>query len=364
MKKTPIVLILDAGGTNFEFRAVMDNADVTEPLVLPSKGGDLAACLGNIVEGFRHQREAVGGAIQAISFAFPGPADYANGIIGDLSNLPSFRGGVALGPMLEDVFGVPVFINNDGDLFTYGEALGGLLPEINAELALHGSPKRYRNLLGLTFGTGFGAGFVTDALLLRGDNCAAAEIWSLRNRLDRESSSEEGVSIRAVRHAYAEKTGLGLESVPEPIDIAAIADGNLPGDVNAAKYAYCRLGTVAGDAAANAVALLDCLVVLGGGLSGAWRHFLPEMVAEMNRSLYSVTGRGALKRTELAVYNLEDPEQRALFMCGSATQVQVPGSGRMVPYDPQKRTGVAVSKLGTAKAVSLGAYAIAAAHLG
>jgi len=36
----------------------------------------------------------------------------------------------------------------------------------------------------------------------------------------------------------------------------------------------------------------------------------------------------------------------------------------MVPYDPQKRTGIAISKLGTAKAVSLGAYAIAASHLG
>ena len=35
----------------------------------------------------------------AISFAFPGPADYPAGIIGDLANLPAFRGGVALGPM-------------------------------------------------------------------------------------------------------------------------------------------------------------------------------------------------------------------------------------------------------------------------
>jgi len=40
----------------------------------------------------------------AISFAFLGPADYPNGIIGDLHNLPGFRGGVALGPMLEEKF--------------------------------------------------------------------------------------------------------------------------------------------------------------------------------------------------------------------------------------------------------------------
>ena len=364
MTNGPIVLILDAGGTNFEFRAVKDNADVAEPLVLPSHGDDLAACLRTIVEGFRGQRDTVGGKVDAISFAFPGPSDYANGIIGDLSNLPSFRDGVALGPMLEDVFGIPVFINNDGDLFTYGEALGGVLPEINADLVSHGSHKRYRNLMGLTLGTGFGAGFVTDGLLLMGDNCAAAEIWCIRNRLDRDASAEEGVSIRAVRHAYAEKTGLALEDVPEPVEIAAVADGKLPGDSEAAMYAFRRLGKVAGDAAASAVTMLDGLVVVGGGLAGAWRHFLPEMVAEMNRGLSSVTGRGTISRTEMTVYNLEDPDQRTQFMRGAATQVKVPGSGRMVPYDPQKRTGVAISKLGTAKAVSLGAYAIAAAHLG
>ena len=49
-------------------------------------------------------------------------ADYAHGIIGDLPNFPGFRGGVALGPYLEHVFGIPVFINNDGNLFAYGEA--------------------------------------------------------------------------------------------------------------------------------------------------------------------------------------------------------------------------------------------------
>ncbi len=36
---------------------------------------------------------------------------------------------MALGPFLEYKFGIPVFINNDGDLFAYGEALGGALPE-------------------------------------------------------------------------------------------------------------------------------------------------------------------------------------------------------------------------------------------
>jgi len=357
------VLTLDAGGTNFEFHAIRDQKDIADPVVLPSCGGDLSACLKNIVEGFQRQKEAVGGAINAISFAFPGPADYSSGIIGDLQNLPCFRGGVPLGPMLEEQFKVPVFINNDGDLFAYGEAICGLLSEINAELAASGSPKRFKNLLGLTFGTGFGAGIVSDGRLFLGDNSAAAEIWCTRNKLDHASFAEEGVSIRAVRHAYAEKTGENIESVPEPVDIAAIAEGRLLGNMEAAKYAFCRLGEVAGDAAANAVTMIDGLVVIGGGLAGAWKHFLPKMVDEMNCELKSVTGRGAIPRTELTVFNLEDPEQRSQFMRGHTSQVKIPGTNRTVPYDAQKRIGVAISKLGTARAVSLGAYAYALSNL-
>jgi glucokinase len=358
------VLTLDAGGTTFEFRAIRGHEDAAEPIVLPSHGDDLAACLKNIVDGFQAQKAAAGGVIHAISFAFPGPADYANGIIGDLQNLPGFRGGVALGPMLEEQFGVPVFINNDGDLFAYGEALCGLLPEINAELEAAGSPKRFMNLLGLTFGTGFGAGIVTNGRLLMGDNSAAGEIWCLRNRFDRESYAEEGVSIRAIRRTYADKAGLDLEDAPEPVDIAAIAEEKQEGDPVAAKYAFSRLGRVAGDAAANAATLVDGLIVIGGGLSAAWRHFLPSMVEEMNSELKSVTGRGSIPRTELAAFSLENPEQRAQFVRGQAITIQVPGSARSVPYDPQKRIGVAISKLGAARAVSLGAYAIAMAGLG
>src|SRR5512136_2439705 len=110
-----IVLTLDAGGTNFRFSAICGNKPVTGTLAMPSNAENLDKCLDNIVEGFTRIRAQCPVMPVAISFAFPGPADYPAGIIGDLGNLPAFRGGVALGPMLEDQFGVPVFLNNDGD---------------------------------------------------------------------------------------------------------------------------------------------------------------------------------------------------------------------------------------------------------
>ena len=111
-----IVLTLDAGGTKFAFNAVQSEKEIIEPVILSAKGENLTAILNSIIEGFRQVQSKIPGKPAAISFAFPGPADYENGIIGDLQNLPAFRGGVALGPMLAGKFGVPVYINNDGDL--------------------------------------------------------------------------------------------------------------------------------------------------------------------------------------------------------------------------------------------------------
>ncbi|HQF38468.1 MAG TPA: ROK family protein, partial [Opitutaceae bacterium] len=165
-----IVLTLDAGGTSFRFSARRGRERITELVTLPSAGADLGRCLANLVEGFTRACAACPEPPVAISFAFPGPADYRAGVIGDLTNLPAFRGGVALGPMLEAKFGLPVFINNDGDLFAYGEAIAGFLPWVNDQLAQAGSPRRFENLVGVTLGTGFGGGLVRRGELFRGDN--------------------------------------------------------------------------------------------------------------------------------------------------------------------------------------------------
>ena len=152
--KEHIVMTLDAGGTNLVFSAMQGGKEITEPIKLPTITDDLEACLASLRSGFEQVRDSLEKAPSAISFAFPGPADYEAGIIGDLPNFPAFRGGVPLGPYLEECFGIPVFINNDGNLFAYGEALAGMLPEINACLKEAGNEKHYKNLIGVTFGTG------------------------------------------------------------------------------------------------------------------------------------------------------------------------------------------------------------------
>jgi glucokinase len=353
-----VVMTLDAGGTNFVFSAIQCNREIVEPITLPSQAHDLPRCLETLVAGFSRIRESLGEQPAAISFAFPGPADYPAGIISSPPNLTAFRGGVAVGPMLQERFQLPVFLNNDGDLFAYGEAISGFLPYVNGRLREGGSAKQYRNLFGVTLGTGFGGGIVRNGDLFLGDNSSAAEIWVMRNKLHNASFVEEGASIRAVQRVYLAHSTVPHATQPTPKEIYEYACGAGAGDRQAAIRAFAEMGEVVGDALANAITLIDGLVVIGGGLSAAAAIFLPRLVEEMNGSLATLGG-GQVDRMEIKAFNLEDEAQFAAFIRGEPREITVPGTTRKVLYDPLKRIGVGLSRLGTSRAVALGAYAFA-----
>ena len=348
-----IVVTLDAGGTNFVFGAMADGRPIGQSITKPSQAHNLDLCLNTLVSGFTEIIESLPEPPIAISFAFPGPADYRNGVIGGyLPNFPSFRDGVALGPMLEQRFGIPVYINNDADLFAYGEAAGGALPRINKMLEEAGSAKRYRNLLGYTFGTGFGFGFVMDGKLNLGDN-SCVETFCLKHRDYPQYIVEDGVAIRAVKRVYRELSGDKREL--EPRDIFNIAEGTAEGNAEAAKESFATLGRVAGDAMATAVTLMDGVIVIGGGLTGASKYFMPALLEEMRAEIATMSG-DKLNRVQMRVYNLDDKTEFEEFARGNSTKIKVYGSDHEVDYDPVKRIGVTLSDIGASNAVSLGAY--------
>jgi glucokinase len=355
---TRTVLTLDAGGTNFVFSAIRGNHAVVDPITLPARGDDLDACLTGIVEGFHGVSEAIPGPAAAISFAFPGPADYPAGVIGDLYNLPAFRGGVALGPMLAERFGIPVFLNNDGDLFAYGEAMAGLLPKTNDTLARAESPKRFKNLIGVTLGTGFGCGIVANGKLHLGDNSAGAEIWLMRSPAYPECLAEEDVSIRAVQREYARAAGTQSTNDLSAEDIYDIARGIKLGNREAAKEAFVSLAKTLAESLASTCTLIDGLIVIGGGLAGASSIVLPTVVDELNGTIQKLDGT-EVPRIVPKAFNLEDPDHVHEFVKGQAKEITIPGTNKSLVYDPLARTGVGRTVLGTSRAVSLGAYAFA-----
>lgn len=352
-----VVLTLDAGGTNMVFGAIRGGEYIVNPITKPANSHDLDKCLSTMVEGFQEVIALIDEKPVAISFAFPGPADYPNGIIGGyLPNFPSFRDGVALGPFLQEKFGVPVFINNDGDLFAYGEALGGALPEVNSRLEAMGSNKRYKNMVGYTFGTGFGVGMIVNGELNRGDNSCVETFCLPHKKLD-GVIVESGVSVNAVKRVYGELTG-NMEHGLEPKDIFDIAEGNVPGDMEAAKKAFAEMGEVAGNAMAIAVTLTDGLIVIGGGITAARKYIMPSLLAELRSKMRTIGGE-VLNKVQMKVYDLDEQSEFEAFARGEQRELKVYGCDKTVTYDPQKRIGVAISKLGASKAISMGAYIFA-----
>ena len=327
---TRTVITLDAGGTHFRFSAMRGCEAVTDTFELPTHPNDLPQLLEDLRTGFQHIIDQLPERPVAISFAFPGPADYPNGVFPSrLTNFPCFEGGVALSAYLKHQFGLPVFINNDADLFTYGEALAGALPQLNEKIRHAGGVKQYHNLIGFILGTGFGIGITTHNQMFMGDNCCS-EIYCSPNAAQYTDS----------------------------YDIFRIADGTLSGDREAALRAFGRFGEAAGYTIAQAACMLDGIIVLGGGVSKAAKFYMPALLQELRTEMHTLGGQ-TLPRVPSHIYNLEDPQEFEQFVHGQTKEIEVFGTGERLRIDTQRRLGITLSQLGTSRATAIGAYCFA-----
>ncbi len=357
MKRDLTIMTLDAGGTNFIFSAIRGGIEIVEPINFPSNAHNQKKCLETIINGFETIKKNLK-EVDAISFAFPGPANYELGILENLPNFNAFNGGVALTSMLEYHFSIPVFINNDGNLFAYGEALFGVLPAVNKCLEEAGSEKKFKNLIGITLGTGFGCGIIINNQLINGDNSSAAGIHNTPNPSNPQWNAEESVSTRAIIRTYGQLSNHPMVDELMPKQIAAIAKGEQKGDKEAAIAAFKWYGKNLGISIANALALIDGLVVIGGGITKSWNLFSDTMFEEIDKK-YITQNNKLVNRLSVRVFSLEDKSTANSFYKGGQAKIKIPGTSHFISYDNMARTGIAISKLGASKATALGAYAFA-----
>ena len=359
---TRIILTLDAGGTNFVFSAIQGNKEIVDPIHYPSHADDLEKCIERIIHGFKSINKKLSKTACAISFAFPGPADYDKGIIGDLPNFKAFSDNVPLGPILEEEFKLPVFINNDGNLFAYGEALSGYLPDLNQKIIKEDGIKQFNNLIGITLGTGFGCGVVIKNNLLKGDNSCDTGIHATINKFNENWNAEESVSTRALQRVYAEEAGISFSKKFMPKDIYNIAKGTHKGNKDAAIESFNKFGEALGSSLANILTLIDGIVVIGGGITAAWDIFAHAMFKEINRNYENFEGIKS-KRLPFRVYNLEDESIFNEFAIGSIKKLSITNSNKIISFDVIPRIGIGISKLGASNAIALGAYTYALQQL-
>ncbi len=254
MKK--YVIGVDLGGTNIRAGLVLNNKIIkkVEVNTEPNKGKN--AVIKNIVKAIN---SVMTKDVAGIGIGSPGPLDYRNGIIVKPKNIPLKN--VNLKKVLEKKFKIPVFVDNDANCFSFGEAL-------------YGSGKNYDCVIGLTIGTGVGGGIVINKKIFHG-RMNAGELGHISINFNGIKCNcgnigcvEEYVSARGIMGLAK-----GLKA-KTPLEVYNLA---LKGNKKAISV-FEKMGFYLGVGLTNFVNIFDPdVVIIGGGISNAWKFFSKSM---------------------------------------------------------------------------------------
>lgn len=155
-------IAVDLGGTNVRV-GLVDGSEVvrliSEPCQSDKSESEVVEQIASMIE------KLFGDDIKGIGVGVPSIVDVERGIIYDVVAIPSWKR-VELKKIFETRFGVPVYINNDCNCFALG-------------VSKYGEGKGYKEVVGVTLGTGVGCSIVIDGRLYCGHNTGAGEIGNI-----------------------------------------------------------------------------------------------------------------------------------------------------------------------------------------
>lgn len=268
-KQKTMILGIDLGGTNIRIGQIK-NGTIIQKITAPSPSEqsleDSLSYLESMISGM------ITPDVKGIGIGVPSVLNAEKGIIYNVANIPSWRE-VHLKDVLENIFNVPVCINNDSNCFTLGEKK-------------YGTGKTFRNIVGITLGTGVGAGIIIDNKLYGGNNTGAGEIGCLpylEHNFEHYCSSTFFTSYhQTTGKEAAEKARKGdLTS----LEIWSEFGGHIGHLIQAVLYTY--------DPEA---------IVFGGGIADAFPLFFEGMKKTINGFPYPET----LKRVQIMMSQNKD----------------------------------------------------------
>lgn len=161
-KMSKRIIGVDIGATKIKLGLVEDSKVIKERKIPTLAQSSEQQIIKNIIEGIE---DLAGQDFKGIGIGVPGLVDEEEGVIYDLLNIPSWKE-VHLQEKLRAHFNKKVRITNDANVFAVGEKF-------------FGEGKDYKNLVGITLGTGFGTGIIIDHQLYSGTLSSAGEIGSI-----------------------------------------------------------------------------------------------------------------------------------------------------------------------------------------
>ena len=152
------IIGIDLGATNIRGGLVNENSISA---IISQRINSSGSAEDVMQDVFKITDQLINDSIVAIGIGVPGVVDIEPGIVYDVQYIPSWKE-VPLKKRLEERYKIPVFVNNDANCFALGEYY-------------FGKGKGVDSMIGLTIGTGLGAGIIINRRLFAGPNCGAGE---------------------------------------------------------------------------------------------------------------------------------------------------------------------------------------------
>lgn len=211
-------------------------------------------------------------SVAGIGIGVPSVVDVQKGIVYDVQYIPSWKE-VHLKTIMEKRYGIPVFVNNDANCFALGELYFG--KGIGEE-----------HMIGLTIGTGIGAGIIINKHLYAGPNCGAGEFGM----------------VEYLDHCYEYyASGQYFQNVYQT-DGQVVFERAKAGDVEARQW-YAEMGIHLGNTIKMVMYAYDPpLIVFGGSVRKAYSYFQHTMWERIN----SFAFKKSLQRLRIELSELQN----------------------------------------------------------
>jgi glucokinase len=265
MKK---VIGIDLGATNVRGGLVNENSILKLVASRIRSNGSVQDVLEDI---YAVTDQLIDETVAAIGIGVPGVVDIEEGIVYDVQYIPSWVE-VPLKQHMEQRYRIPVFVNNDANCFALGEYY-------------FGKGKGAKDMIGLTIGTGLGAGIIINRHLYAGPNCGAGE-FGMVGYLDQVH--EYYCSGQFFKNVY----GLDGEDVFKQAQ---------QGDEKALGL-YAEMGMHLGNAIKTIMYTYDpSLIIFGGSVRFGYPYFQQAMWERINTFAFTKT----ISRLKIEISELE-----------------------------------------------------------
>jgi glucokinase len=289
-----VAICIDLGGTDLKSAVVDSSGKILHQQSTPSESKkNKKKILDNLISSISIEEQwaqAQGFRIQGVGLGIPGIVSYPEGIVHRSPHFPDLKD-FPIKKLLQKKIHFPLVLDNDANMAALGEGWIG-------------AAKGKKNYLLMTLGTGIGGGIVFDGKLLHGDSGFAGEVGHIVIEREGRRCNCGG---RGCLEMYASATGI-LYGLSPSLRRRGLGGGltaehlyhlALQGNKTAQKI-YKDFGKALGAGIASLVNVLDIeLVMLGGGLSGAWKVFIDSTRQSIARHTYLTTAKKIILKRAL-----------------------------------------------------------------